>query len=116
MLKKIVHKLNLSIFMFLIFVMQVSAEIPTTSDFEKGAENKGGFDTLMYLFEKLVQLIILGVAAYFVVIIAKGAIKKYNDISDERATYFDLAGHLIGGIAVLTLMIIMLNWVNGWVG
>ena len=94
---------------------QVKAAIPETDDFADGADEKGGLDTLYWIFEKFIQLIILGIAAVFVVVIAKAAIKKYNDISDERGSWMDLLGHVVGGIALLTLAIIMLNWVGTWV-
>lgn len=98
-----------------VFSFQVRAEIPGTDDFADGAEDKGGIDTLYWIFEKFVQLIILGIAVAFVIVIGKAAIKKYNDISDERGSWMDLMGHVVGGIALLTLCIIMMNWVGTWV-
>ena len=115
MLKKMLEKMNMAILMVMVFVMPAWADIPKSEDFAKGSEDKGGFDTLFWLGEKAVQVIIIGITIAFVIQIAKGAHKKYGDIAEEKATWMDVGGHLIGGIALLTLAIVMFNWVGTWV-
>lgn len=113
--KKLLSKANMAFYTLLAFSLQVRAEIPETDDFADGAEDRGGIDTLFWLLEKFVQLVVIALAAYFVIIIGKAAIAKYNDITDGRGNWMDLGGHIIGGVALLTLTIIMLNWIGTWV-
>lgn len=114
-LKKFKNKAVLAFWSMLAMSYQVRAEIPTTDDFADGADDLGAIETLYWVFEKFVQLIILGIAVAFVIVLGKAAIKKYNDISDERGSWMDLLGHVVGGIALLTLTIIALNWVGSWI-
>jgi NADH:ubiquinone oxidoreductase subunit 4 (subunit M) len=93
----------------------VRAEIPTTDDFADGADDLGGFETVMFLIEKVSQLAVIAIAAYFVVILAKGMIHKYNEITDGRGSWMDLGGHVLGGLALLVLTIVALNWIGTWV-
>lgn len=97
------------------FAWQVHADIPTSKDFAKGSEGKDGAQTLMWLMEKFVQVIIVAMTAWFAILIIKAAMKKYNDITDERGSWMDLAGHVVGGIALLTLGVILFNLVGTWV-
>jgi len=113
--KKSRTKANILLWTLLGFSLQVRAEIPTTDDFADGADDKGAFETLFWLLEKGVQLIIVGIAAFFVFTIGKAAMKKYNDITEERGSWIDLGGHIVGGIALLALTVVMLNWVGDWV-
>lgn len=116
MLRKVVKKAKVAGYMAMAVAMQVRADgIPETDDFADGGEDKGGFETLLWLGEKTAQLIILGIASMFVFYIGRAAMKKYNDITDDRGTWVELGGHIIGGVVLLTLTIIMLNWVGGWV-
>ncbi|NQY36344.1 MAG: DUF2976 domain-containing protein [Alteromonadaceae bacterium] len=115
----VLAKVNVAFLMLFACLVQTHAQgttgIPTTSDFANGAEKKGAFQTLFWLMEKGAQLIVIAIAVFFVFIIAKGAMKKYNDITEGRGGWIDLGGHVIGGIALLTLTIVMLNWVGTWV-
>jgi len=111
----VLSKVNLSFLVFFTWGMQAKAEIPTTDDFADGADDKGAFETLFWLMEKGAQLVIIGIAIFFVFTIGKAAMKKYNDITEGQGSWIDLGGHIIGGIALLTLTIVMLNWVGTWV-
>lgn len=113
--KLVTEKFKLLFWTLMVLAWQAQANMPTTEDFAKGSDNKDGAEMLMWLMEKFVQVIIIGMIAWFAILIIKGAMKKYNDISDERGRWMDLAGHLVGGLALLTLGIILFNLVDTWV-
>lgn len=114
--RKILEKINVSLLMMFVLMQQAFADIPKSDDFLDDADDqKGGLELLFYLIEKFVQVVIIALVIYMVVLIFKGGAKKYDDITNERATWMDLGGHIIGGIAILTLGIIMFNWVGSWV-
>lgn len=111
----ITSKISVFFWGVMAFTYQVKADIPQTDDFADGADDQGGIDTLYWLLEKFMQFIVLGVAAIFIIVIAKAAIVKYNEISDGRGGWLDLAGHVVGGVALLTLAIVMFNWIPDWI-
>lgn len=100
-----------------LFVLSVSlrADIPETDDFADGAEDKGGVETLFWLLETFLQVAVIAIAGFFVLNIGRSAIEKYKEVTDGRASWIDLGGHIIGGVALLTLTIVMLNWIGTWV-
>lgn len=115
MFNTMIKKFKLAFWSVMALAWQVRADIPTTDDFAKGSDGKDGAEMLMWLMEKFVQVIIIGMTTWFAILIFKGAMKKYNDISDERGSWMDLAGHIVGGLVVLTLGIILFNLAGEWV-
>ncbi len=113
--QQLAKQVQIFLFSLIAFSVQLNAEIPTTDDFAKGIGERSAVETLFWLLETFVQVIVLGLAAYFVIIIGKAAITKYNEITDGRGNWIDLGGHVIGGIALLTLTIVILNWIGTWV-
>nr|WP_257327061.1 DUF2976 domain-containing protein [Alteromonas macleodii] len=113
--KAMAEKSKLAFWTLMAFAWQVRADMPTTDDFADGSDDKDGAEMLMWLMEKFVQVVIVGMTAWFAILIIKGAMKKYNDISDERGSWMDLAGHVVGGLALLTLGIILFNLADTWV-
>lgn len=99
----------------LLLPMQVLANIPTTDDFAAGANDRDAVGVLFWLMGRFLQVIVFGLAAYGIVIVIKNAIAKYNEIGDGRATYMDVGIIIIAGLAILTLAIIMLNWLQSWI-
>lgn len=112
-IKSIGQKISLAVLMT---ASQVQAQIPSTDDFAAGADDKGAFELLSWILVKGVQVIIVGIACFFVFAIARSAIEKYGDITDGKGTWLDLAGHVVGGIVLLVLAIVMFNWVQTWSG
>ena len=115
LIKFISKKSSLLFWSLMSFTFQVRASMPTTDDFADGADDKDGAEMLMWLMEKFIQVIIIGMTAFFAILIIKGAMKKYNEITDERGSWMDLAGHVVGGLALLTLAIILFNLADTWV-
>lgn len=116
-MKKSATLKNIAMSLFYSLVVAVSpvkAEIPTTDDFASGADDKGGFEILFWLLEKAVQVIVLGVGAAMVVAIAKNCIQKYHDIGEGKSTWLDLGATVIGGVVLLVLVIVVLNWIGTW--
>ncbi len=114
-LRQLSSLLQLVLLCLIGFSLELSAGIPETSDFAQGVGERGGVETLFWLLQTFVQVVVLGLAAYFVLIIGKAAITKYNEITDGRGNWIDLGGHVIGGIGLLTLTIVILNWIGTWV-
>lgn len=113
--KAVTAKITSAGWALMAFAWQVRADMPTTDDFADGSDDKDGAEMLMWLMEKFIQVVIIGMTAWFAILIIKGAMKKYNDISDERGGWMDLAGHVVGGLALLTLGIILFNLADTWV-
>lgn len=112
-LKSLFNKACISFFLF--FVLPLKADIPSSDDFIDGADNQDGVETLYFIIEKFLQVVVLGVMCWIVILIMKGAGKKYDEISEGKATYVDLAGHVVGGVAVVAVGVIAANWVGSWV-
>ncbi|NJI86967.1 DUF2976 domain-containing protein [Shewanella sp. Iso12] len=92
----------------------IAAGIPTTDEFADGADDKNGFELLFWILEKLSQFVVVALSAFFLIVIIKGAIAKYDEISDGKGGYIDLGGHVVAGLGLLTLAIVMFNWIGTW--
>ncbi len=114
--KTLIRSLTNTCWIWLILAMDAAADIPATEQFVgKNAPNDGAFSTLFWLMAQGVKIVIAGIAAFFVFTIGKGVMKKYNDITNERGSWIDLGGHVVGGVALLALTILMMNWADTWV-